>query len=555
MPYGNSNSDTKKEFDKVYRFLIRTAVEMYDNRIELIRQDHTNEGGQVLSNVIDNLSSGDLVIADLSNLNWNVAYELGIRHTLSKTGTILICNDQTPLPFDIQHLNTIIYPRDTWMDEIDEVAKRIVLAITNSLKSRKSDSPVHLQFPALPESLVEMLNNNNDQEQQRIMTLTNENHALRDEIEQLKQRLEDAGLDANSKSNKKVDFTTTFLNAVKNREYISEAAVDKLRELSDDKNYEEFARFLAKVLEEGYIDETDCRNIYILCRRLGIPEITKKYIETAAGFYPDNQELQGFLANEYSQDYRQREHAQTIANDMLGLKRVNGKFQLMPKIRSERMLKSFFDVYLHLKLYSEIIEIGKLLLKSNPSMSVIILQNMATSARRLEQLDFAFSAICRALHLDPFNDMIYYRLSFIYSDLNNPSQAFEVMENAVYCDNTDEDFYYCLAGFICDDSYARTENGVVEKIDVRDKERYVLPYILQAFYMDHSTIQRAVTFLKKNKITSRIPDLIAVYKDEISFEEAFADIDMNPVYYCYSKKDEILSAIEKLPDDFDKYIN
>lgn len=554
MPYGNSDLELKKEYDKIYRFLIRSAVETYDHTIELVRQDRTGEGGHIVSNVIENLSTGDVVIADISNLNWNVAYELGIRHTLSKSHTILLCNDETDLPFDIQHMNVIIYPRKTWMDDLDEICDRIVHAIQNTMETNRCDSPVHLCFPALPESLTAMLNNNNDAEQQRITELTKKNQQLAEEVDALRKKLENAGLDSTDTDSQAKDLTQLFVQAAKNRNLISDTAVDHLRELESEKKHEEFARFLAEVLKNGYLDETDCRNVYHICNRLGIPEITKQYIQIATSFYPESQELQGYLADVYSNDYREKDRALTLVNDMLGVKRINGKYELTQKVRTDRMLMSFFNVYQHLKKYAELIEIGKLLLKSNPSFSSIILRNIAVSSIDIEQRDLAYAAICRLLHTDPLNDVNHNRLYWCYHRLDEEITAYESLENAICCDSSYTDYYFNLAGHICDELIARTENGVIESISALDKERYVLPFILQAFLLDNTTIERAINFLKKNRMSDPISELIAIYKREKTVEEAFGDVNMDIVNYCYNKKAEILASIEAMPDDFDQYM-
>lgn len=554
MPYGGASPEKKKEFDKIFRFLIRTAIESYDHNLELIRQDYTGEGGHVLANVIENLSQGDIVIADISGQNWNVAYELGIRHSLIKSGTVLICNDQTELPFDIRHMNVITYPRDSWMDEIDEICDRIIKAIQNTVETRRCDSPVHMCFPALPESLAGMLSNSNDQEQKRIAELTKRIQELEKDLEMYKTRLADAGLSLDGKSSQATDLAKVFAEAVKHRDLNSDAAVDHLRELEHEKQYEEFARFLAEVLEHGYLDESDCRSIYAICRRLGIPEITKRYLETVVEFYPDNEELLGFLADEYSTDYRDRDRAQSMVNDTLGVKRVNGRFELVPKIRTRRMLSSFFNVYLHLKKYNELIEIGMLLLKDVPSLSAHTLKNISAAARRAQNYDLSYAAICRALKLDPTDDTIHHALFVYYVNQDDYVKAYEALENAICIDSTDDDYYFMAAGLICDELFARTVSGKVEKIDVRDKERYAFPFVLQAFLNDRSSLERAIPFLKKNQMTGRLPEMIAVYKGEADPERTFADVDMSAVEYCFRKREILMEQVAALPDDFDRFM-
>ncbi len=549
MPYGGSDEQLKKEFNNIFRFLINSALNSYDPTITPIRQDYTGEGGHIIDNVIQNLGMDELVIADISMLNWNVAYELGIRHALSKNRTVLLCNDETEIPFDIRSLNIIIYSRHDWMSQIDDVEKRLVQAIKSAMETNRCDSPVHSCFTALPENLTAMLSNSNDREQKRIAELSDQNRQLTEEIEQLKARLESAGLDAAAET-AKVDLEALFVEAARNRNLVSDSAVDRLRELADEKKHEEFARFLAEVLERGYLDEIDCRNVYIICRRLKIPEITKRYIQIAVSFYPDNEELQGFLANEYSNDYREKDRAQTIVNDMLGIKRISGQFELLPKVRSARMLASFFDVYFTLKKYQEIIEVGFLLYRDSSSHHTIVLRNICHAARRLEQYELSYSAVSHALHQDPLNASLYRALSAYYDSQNDDVASYEALENALCCESDEIDPHYALAGHICDTLCARTDSGQVERIHPRDKERYVLPFILRALIIDRSTIERAIAFLKKNRLPNSIPALIALYKGETTVEESFSEMDMRAVAFCYDKQDAILATADALPNDF-----
>lgn len=254
MPYGGDNPEKVKEYNRVFRFMIAEAVHSFDPTAEVFRQDYTGQGGQILRNVISNIAEADLVIADISDRNWNVAYELGLRHVLNKYGTLLLCNDETELPYDISQLNVIVYPTDGWLDRVEELTEQIAKHIAKAMQKDRSDSPVFDIFPALPANLAEMLSSNNDEEQRRIIKISEELEGARAEVKRLRQRIEDVGLDSAATRTKK-DLKSQFSAAIKNRVYNSDEAVAKLRELADEKDYEGFADFLAKVLEFGYLSD------------------------------------------------------------------------------------------------------------------------------------------------------------------------------------------------------------------------------------------------------------------------------------------------------------
>jgi hypothetical protein len=62
----------------------------------------------IIKNIILKLQKSELVVAVLTDLNVNVYYELGIRHTL-KHGTIMLLEDLQSIPFDIGGYGIIKY--------------------------------------------------------------------------------------------------------------------------------------------------------------------------------------------------------------------------------------------------------------------------------------------------------------------------------------------------------------------------------------------------------------------------------------------------------------
>jgi hypothetical protein len=54
------------------------------------------------------LNQADVVLADLTDMNPNVFYELGVRHTL-KNRTILVSQSWDDVPSDLRQYGVIIY--------------------------------------------------------------------------------------------------------------------------------------------------------------------------------------------------------------------------------------------------------------------------------------------------------------------------------------------------------------------------------------------------------------------------------------------------------------
>ncbi|MDP2691093.1 MAG: hypothetical protein Q8O95_01650 [bacterium] len=99
----------EKKLTKNYKSIIKPTVESKD--LICRRADDFKTNKVVLNDIWKALCEARIVIADLTSLNPNVMYELGIAHTLGKE-TIMIYQKKTPepkFPFDISHIRRIEY--------------------------------------------------------------------------------------------------------------------------------------------------------------------------------------------------------------------------------------------------------------------------------------------------------------------------------------------------------------------------------------------------------------------------------------------------------------
>src|SRR3989339_2254786 len=81
-PIGEPDSDTRKRSDQVLKHIIRPAVEACGYKA--VRADEIDKPGIITSQVIQRVVDDPLVVADLTESNPNVFYELAIRHALRK---------------------------------------------------------------------------------------------------------------------------------------------------------------------------------------------------------------------------------------------------------------------------------------------------------------------------------------------------------------------------------------------------------------------------------------------------------------------------------------
>ena len=97
------------EFDDIYSRFLHPVLT--DSGFEVKRADDLVSQQNILRDVIDGIVNRDLIVADLTSLNPNVFYEIGVAHTLDKP-VILITQNRNDTPFDLEQYRILEYSRD-----------------------------------------------------------------------------------------------------------------------------------------------------------------------------------------------------------------------------------------------------------------------------------------------------------------------------------------------------------------------------------------------------------------------------------------------------------
>jgi hypothetical protein len=115
-PIGSEGSDSRKWSNEVLKLIIRPAVS--DFGYKAIRADEIQKTGNITSQVIQMCINSDLVIANLTDMNPNVFYEMAVRHAIGKPIVLIIQKNQS-IPFDINQERTLTYDKDSPSSFID----------------------------------------------------------------------------------------------------------------------------------------------------------------------------------------------------------------------------------------------------------------------------------------------------------------------------------------------------------------------------------------------------------------------------------------------------
>ena len=138
-PIGEVESDTRRRSDVLLRHLIEPAAVQCGYSV--LRADQIGDPGIITNQIIQHLIDDPLVIADLSERNPNVFYELAIRHVLRKPLVQIIRRGES-VPFDLAAMRIIQVDHQD-LDSVADAREQIVAQI-RAIESNPSkvESPV-----------------------------------------------------------------------------------------------------------------------------------------------------------------------------------------------------------------------------------------------------------------------------------------------------------------------------------------------------------------------------------------------------------------------------
>ena len=145
MPFSDTETCSEDEWTEIFFNLIKPAVENAGLNYKCIRSEALI--GSIIENILSDLNRADVVIADLTDRNPNVFYELGVRQSI-RDSTILITQNINDIPFDLRHQATQVY---NWKlaknrSEFEVALKKILLLIESDPEKAKSPIRKYLDF-------------------------------------------------------------------------------------------------------------------------------------------------------------------------------------------------------------------------------------------------------------------------------------------------------------------------------------------------------------------------------------------------------------------------
>ena len=115
-------------FNGYYEHIIKVTVKAAG--LEPLRGDEVFGARPIIQDVWERIWRARIVIADVTDRNPNVNYELGICHSLG-VPTILITRTMEDVPFDYRHRRCIVYKTEeaTWVERLSAAIEATIRAV------------------------------------------------------------------------------------------------------------------------------------------------------------------------------------------------------------------------------------------------------------------------------------------------------------------------------------------------------------------------------------------------------------------------------------------
>jgi len=154
MPFGKKKDENGNiiDFDKIYNNFIKPSIEK--SGLDPIRADEEQTGGIIHKAMYERLMLCEYAVADLSLLNANVFYELGVRHAIRPYSTITIFESGSRLPFDVNFLRSLPYDKE--LKNLEKLKSQLTQRLLNAQSENKDpDSPLFQLVEGLKPSNIE----------------------------------------------------------------------------------------------------------------------------------------------------------------------------------------------------------------------------------------------------------------------------------------------------------------------------------------------------------------------------------------------------------------
>ena len=481
MPFGK-DKEREEFYTSVYESIIFQAATKCGYEVNRVDTDPSNIGS-ITKNIVKGLVYSDIVIADLSEGNANVFYELGIRHAFHKCSTILIIQEEYTIPFDLKQHVAVFYSTD--IRGIQAAIHGISKAIERSEKAKESDAdnPVHEHIPAL--SFISSAENEE--------MLKRQIEKLSDDVKNYKIIADKYGfvLEQEIEEDEDIERSLEEADDLVNTGGVS--ALNELRATVSEGDTNKFQLLLKVILkgkllsEQNYIDISDmCDKMHLIPHRIIV-------LNEGHKLFPKSYKIAGLLADAYS-DHPQpqpKQKGREFIENYMNIEYEDNlpvASKLTPS--DDTLLAGLFNIYNQQDDWQSIISFCNSATKYGLDGSIIT-RNKARALVEIGDYNTAETEILATLEENPDDDRLQTTLSSLYRRTGEYEKALIAQERALLIDPHDATNYLNLTIEILNRGFVRNDEGdIIGPIDRKRRLAECFAIMNYALQLDSSPARR-----------------------------------------------------------------
>jgi tetratricopeptide (TPR) repeat protein len=405
MPIGSPGTDHYEHYKAMYQH-IRPILNNFG--YEVIRADDVHKSGAITRDIILRLAEADLVIADLTGLNPNVFYEVGVRHALRARGTVLMLdrtrNDH--IPFDLSAYRVISYRGDlVGLSSLMEALTSYLAQLPDpgTEVSSQPDNPVHDWLPGLPPNIV-------------TISKTSAEGILRQEIQDLRRQIEHYrsvyGEDAARGFDEDVNPLMTVTEALEDVRAgnAPSTIMGQVDAAVRDRDLSGLLSTIKRVIEARItLRPVDLLVLASAAGSLGVPHVRTAVLEHASALYPSNDEVRTALLGNlaHSDEPSARARARVELAQELGIDEDEKEFTKSVAKNDRSWLSSFslmLDAFHTDGMHEKALALIESAIALYGNDSSLLLRNRARALGLVGRQDEAFEVFSTAISCHDVDD-------------------------------------------------------------------------------------------------------------------------------------------------------
>ena len=511
-PFGKTQEE-KDLFSSVFEIIIKPVLA--DLNYDVNRADTNPENvGNITKNIMRDIIESDLAIADMTNANANVFYELGIRHALHRCATILIIQKGSRIPFDLsQHIAIEYSPTLPGLTAAREEIRKAVLKYETVDRKTNTDNIVYDFYPSLTIGNIP-----NEATKERLEMLENEVKKYREVIEQHNIKLDETNSD---------DKQTIYNRLQEANDAVSKSgaqAILKIHECANAGDNETFITLLSDALYGHLLTVDQYVQLSRICDQMNMIPHRLVVLEEASRMFPDEYTIVGLLADTYS-DYPDPVMRNKGCAYIEKYMKISYNSEDLPiatdeTLLSDELLMGLFNLYISLSNWDAIISFC-LSVQEYGEYESMITKNLARAYIAKKLYSKAEEMLLKAIEREPEDDGLYTVMSTLYKEIKDYPNMLDAQEHAIIADPMDMRNYINLAIHILNWGYIRDENETIIG-PVKNTRRYTECYSIFNFIFSHGASQAdlasVISILTKRNQTNVAHSLINKGKIDVTEE-------------------------------------